>query len=314
MTSISIVIPTYDSAWSIERCIESVFQQDCSDVIEIIVIDDNSKDDTVNILMAMDYNIRLIKMNKNVGPGEARNKGIQAAFGEFIAFIDSDDIMLTNRLNEQASFLDANPDVALVFGGILFDNNPREIYMSAIQPSSEWRIMSDPYRHLWVSGAECIMPSTVMTRKRLLEQVGGFSSKFRCGEDFDLWLKLAQLGPFAYKSGPYAIMNATRLTNKLTKSKFVYLDGPMAVFHALLRDTMLLPHDRAIARTNCRKSIEMMLRYEWAEGFSKFNRTPLKHFRREFGYLFVTKWFLVRCIPSSIARFLRDIRNVRSAI
>ena len=120
MSKVSVIIPTYNSAEYITEAIESVLRQKHKD-IEIIVVDDGSIDNTKEILKPYieSKSIKYI-FQANKGPGAARNTGIRVAEGEFIAFLDSDDLYLDNALSKKVDLLMRYPKISLVFSDYYF--------------------------------------------------------------------------------------------------------------------------------------------------------------------------------------------------
>lgn len=110
MELVSIITPCYNSEQFIERTVESIIDQTYSNW-ELLVIDDFSSDNSVNIvkrLIKLDSRIKLVQLEKNYGAAVARNKGIELAKGRFIAFLDSDDLWLPNKLKTQVKFMEKN--------------------------------------------------------------------------------------------------------------------------------------------------------------------------------------------------------------
>ncbi|MCY7397965.1 MAG: glycosyltransferase [Sphingomonas bacterium] len=111
---VSVIIPVFNRAGMITEAIDSIRTQSLSD-LEIIVVDDGSSDGSVAVVEAIDEpRIRLLRHERNRGIPSARNTGLAAARGEFIAWLDSDDLARPRRLERQVAFLDAHPDIAMV--------------------------------------------------------------------------------------------------------------------------------------------------------------------------------------------------------
>ncbi len=206
--------------------------------MEVIVVDDGSVDRTWEILERYAGRV-LVLRQANAGPGAARNVGIQVSTGAFVAFMDSDDELIPGRLAMQLGYMVSHPQVVLSFGAIAFRSRPDVPYLSTLDLCDDWVVMPDPYRHLLTSGGECINTMTAMARRECLIRLGGFATRFRCGEDTDLWARLAELGPFAYHGRPMAVVNDTRPEGKLTRSRRVYTEGPKALIEILKRDRRL---------------------------------------------------------------------------
>jgi glycosyltransferase involved in cell wall biosynthesis len=180
---VSIIIPTYNRGWIIKEAIESVLAQDFID-FELIVVDDGSTDNTSEILHSYREDITVFQQN-NKGVSAARNRGLSEASGRFIAFLDSDDLWLPQKLSRQVDFFNSNPDALICqTEEIWIRNNVR------VNPKK---------RHKKPSGmifepslALCLVsPSAVMIRRSLFEKIGGFDETLPACEDYDLWLRIS---------------------------------------------------------------------------------------------------------------------------
>ncbi len=180
---VSVIIPTYNRGWIIKDAINSVLAQSYKDV-ELIVVDDGSTDHTPEILNLYQKDIRVIRQH-NQGVSAARNRGIEAASGRFIAFLDSDDLWLPHKLSRQVEFFSSTPDALICqTEEIWFRNNVR------VNPKK---------RHKKLSGmifepslALCLVsPSAVMIKRNLFDEVGIFDETLPACEDYDLWLRIS---------------------------------------------------------------------------------------------------------------------------
>src|SRR5512139_2667017 len=106
--TVSVVVPAYNAAWCVRKAVDSVLAQDFRD-FELIVVNDGSTDDTLAVLRGYGDAIRVVDQ-RNGGMSNARNAGIRAARGEFLAFLDSDDWWLPGKLGRQVALLRARPD------------------------------------------------------------------------------------------------------------------------------------------------------------------------------------------------------------
>lgn len=190
---VSVIVPTYNSAPYIVDAIESVLAQTYQN-LEIIVIDDGSNDNARGVLVPYRDKITYL-YQENRGVSAARNLGIGHAKGEYIAFLDADDIWLPGKLDRQMQFLEGNTNVALVFGDAeLFDVNRTDIPCPEQRMSKsrleERETPKDDVFELLLYG-NFITTSTVMLRRSCLERVGGFDESLRSVEDRDLWLRIA---------------------------------------------------------------------------------------------------------------------------
>jgi len=180
---VSIIIPTYNRGWIIKEAIDSVMVQDYRD-FELIIVDDGSTDNTTDILNSYRSDIMVFRQ-ENQGVSAARNRGLAEASGRFIAFLDSDDLWLPQKLFRQVEFFNKNPDAQIcqteetwIRKGVRV--NPKKRH------KKPWGMIFEP------SLALCLVsPSAVMIRRSLLEEVGGFDETLPACEDYDLWLRIS---------------------------------------------------------------------------------------------------------------------------
>lgn len=186
---VSVVIPTHNRADLLPRAIDSVLNQTYSN-FEIIVVSDGSTDNTEEVVKSYsvkDSRIRFIGYSPARGGNIARNTGIEAANGEYVAFLDDDDEWMTEKLERQISVMESNPDIGLVYTGV------RIIYVNEqVSYNAHAKAEGDLSKVILLDN--CIgTTSTVMMRKGLLIQAGKFDIKLRALQDFDLWIRVCQL-------------------------------------------------------------------------------------------------------------------------
>lgn len=181
---ISVIIPVHNRASTITRAIKSVLNQ-VHPADEIIVVDDGSDDGTSEILVNFGQVIKLIRQ-ENRGVSAARNAGIRAAIGNWIAFLDSDDEWLPEKLQNAENFIIENPG--------LFIFQSEEIW------NRRGRMVNPRKKHRKVGGSifkECIplcivSPSATLIHRDVLEKIGYFDESLPVCEDYDLWLRVAR--------------------------------------------------------------------------------------------------------------------------
>jgi glycosyltransferase involved in cell wall biosynthesis len=184
MTQVSVIIPTFNRATKIHRAISSVFSQTFKDY-EIIVVDDGSTDHTLEALVPLQDRITYLVHRKNRGVSTARNSGIKAANAPLIAFLDSDDYWLPEKLNVQVRFFKDHPEAVACQTEELWIRNGRRVNprQKHLKPSGDIFI---PSLKLCL-----VSPSAVMLKRSLLDQVGLFNEDFPVCEDYDLWLRIS---------------------------------------------------------------------------------------------------------------------------
>ena len=180
----SVVIPTYNRERYIARAIRSVLNQTCDDY-EVIVVDDGSTDRTRRIVREFGRQVRYIRQ-PNRGPSEARNTGIRAARGRYVAFLDSDDVFLPKKLEENKSFLERNPQCNFLYSWYYDVRGGRRRLRKGKQYEDLERFRYRLYRRDFT-----IRTSTVVVRRSSFEKVGLFHPRYRYSQDWDMWLRLA---------------------------------------------------------------------------------------------------------------------------
>jgi len=187
---VSVVIPTYNRAKTIIRAIDSVLNQTYTN-LELLVIDDNSKDDTERVIQEhlSDSRFRYIKLSKNIGGGGARNKGIEEAKGKYIAFQDSDDEWMLDKLEKQMAIFATYPDVDVVFARIQNNGEPNTAFPKRDITESKnlyIELLKDNY----------IGTVTAIIKKEKLIRVNGFDQSLPRLQDWDLFIRLSQIAKF----------------------------------------------------------------------------------------------------------------------
>ncbi|HML74100.1 MAG TPA: glycosyltransferase family A protein [Anaerohalosphaeraceae bacterium] len=200
---ISVVIAAYNAAATIERAVRSVLAQ-TRRADEILVVDDGSRDDTAQIAGQISKSVLVVRQ-ANTGSSVARNTGIEAASGDWIAFLDADDEWLPDKLRLQEAFLDANPELVWGYSNF-FAAHSGIISKKAVLPNriSDNDVFDD-YLHAYCGGLYA-WTGTLLIQKRVFEKTGLFEPGMKRGQDTDLWFRIAYLYPrVGYVSAPLAI-------------------------------------------------------------------------------------------------------------
>lgn len=189
---VSVVIPAYNAGHLVEAAVASVARQTLKD-LEVVLVDDASNDDTIlrarTCLLRHGLRHTILRMEQNRGPAAARNCGVAAAEGEYVAFLDTDDEWLPGKLESQVGLMDANPSVTLCGCQALWVDEDGRV----VEPLFEklptlfvqgWK------RLLW----HCYVATPCVMVRRDDLGVHPFDPALRVGEDRDLWIKLASNG------------------------------------------------------------------------------------------------------------------------
>lgn len=180
---VSVVLPTYNRCRLVCRAIDSVLDQSYR-AYELIVVDDGSTDATADRLASYGDRITVIKQ-ANRGVSAARNAGIQAASGEFIALLDSDDVWLPQKLERQLAFFKANPKAVICQTEEIWIRNGVRVNPGKRHKKHRGMIFEKTLPLCLVS------PSAVMIRKSLFDEAGLFDESLPACEDYDLWLRIS---------------------------------------------------------------------------------------------------------------------------
>lgn len=179
---VSIVIPMYNMEKYVADCIESCLDQTYND-IEIIVVDDCSTDKSIEVVKKFGMNISLAFSCENKGVSAARNRGMQHARGEYIVFLDADDMLTPNSIMARAKYLDANRNVSMVWGKAYKINQERNNYKWG------YRKCMASYGSLEVYSRRC-NAQTIMWRRRVFEKYGLYYEGLRSKEDKEMLYRL----------------------------------------------------------------------------------------------------------------------------
>lgn len=211
--TLSVIIPTHNRANLLKKAIESVRKQTFQD-LEIIIINDASTDETEQLLQhlaALDNRIRVITNQKSLGGSKSRNMGISASKGEWIAFLDDDDIWLPKKIERQLTMLSNHPN-ALACSCAFIVNYPFMIKKVRLTPSHislNSLLISNS-----LGGA-----SVCVCSARVVKQMGGFDENLRSAQDWDLWVRLRLMGEIVSINEPlvhYQVHFNYRISNDMS--------------------------------------------------------------------------------------------------
>ncbi len=213
MPQVSVIIPTFNSADTLAEAIESVLAQTSRDY-EIIVVDDGSTDGTRAVAERYANCIRYTAQQHR-GPSAARNKGLGCASGEYVAFLDADDVFLSRKLELQCAFLDRHSEIDVVYSdgfkwnGDADAERPEPLFS---QSGLLCTGLGKPSASLPILAIQNAFPIHVaLARRSCIAGIGGFDEGLGGLEDWDLWFRLAQSQSFAFLDGAVAKYRQTRL-------------------------------------------------------------------------------------------------------
>jgi glycosyltransferase involved in cell wall biosynthesis len=186
--TVSVVIPCYNVEAFIGEAIGSVLTQ-TRPALEILVVDDASTDRTAEIIERQP--VELIRLDRNRGPSTARNAAIRRARGDYVAFLDADDVWDPEHLAIVAGLLDAIPPAVVAYSAVRFTGARSGSWGPTVAPEQ----LFNPIPGLIRQSDQPPQMSAVIRRTALLE-VGGYDDAYRYAQDYDLWMRLGRYGPF----------------------------------------------------------------------------------------------------------------------
>jgi glycosyltransferase involved in cell wall biosynthesis len=197
MPLVSVIIPTYNRASLVERAIRSVLTQTFTDY-ELIVVDDGSHDSTRDLLASFDSRIAVLSQ-PNRGVAAARNLGIRASTGELVAFLDSDDEWLPEKLTAQVACYDAADPFFICHTDEIWMRDGQEVRQRAVHQKQGGRFFERALERCLIS------PSSVVISRKLLDRCGWFDETLPAAEDYDLWLRITAFHEVCFIPRPLVI-------------------------------------------------------------------------------------------------------------
>lgn len=229
---ISVIVTCYNGAPWIREALCSVLQQTADVPLELIVVDDNSRDNTVEVIDSLhDPRVRIIRNQVNVGPAKARNQAIQEARYPWLAFNDQDDVWLSDKLARQCAILETHPELDGVAGGyarLARDGKSRwvgRLLHRRWSPSHSPRL-SDPPHYQPALHGPCYIQS-LLVRKQTMLQIGGFREALPIAFDPDLFLRLGEVARLGAVEDPVFLyrLSLTSMTGSVDLNVLQFLGG-----------------------------------------------------------------------------------------
>ena len=261
---VSVVLPSYNTAQYIGEALNSVFSQTHLNY-EVIVVNDGSPDtlELERVLAPFLDRISYIK-KANGGVASARNAGIRASTGDFIATLDSDDLFEPNWLRVQVQYMQDHPETGLVYGdGIVFgENQPQKRVMEMCPSDGEVTFEA------LITERCCVPTSGMLVRRKAIFDAGLFDEKLRWGEDFDLWLRIVKSGHWiAYHRE--VIFRYRRHAGGVSTQSTTLLRHSSAVLTKMLERNDLTPRERTVVLETRKKFEGRILFHDGKDAFEK---------------------------------------------
>ena len=295
-----MVIPVYNGEKHVREALESVFAQTFHDY-EIICVDDGSTDRSHEIVKSYGEKVVYCRQ-ENGGPSSARNKAIDISRGEYIAFLDQDDLWYPDKLEQQVGFLRRNPDVAMVHSNINISLDDVVVHNGLEIGKRQY---SDSVFEELCMG-NFINSITVVVRRTILDRTGCFDESFRLAQDYDLWLRVAAEHKIAFQDeilGEYRLHggNSSKGNLGVIKDDINILNKIRSMYPALVSN---IPDGKVNAR---------YYQKYYMLGYGHFCNYDLVEARKYFLKALRMKKTSLRTLTYIISTFLREntIRRVR---
>ena len=265
---ISVIIPTYNRASLIKRALQSVLDQEYPD-LEVIVVDDSSSDNTEEVVKSLhDERIKFIRHTRNKGANAARNTGIRAASGEFIAFQDSDDEWMPGKLAKQmAAFEQAPADIGVVYTAFWRIEGEKKAYTPAGDVlTTNGFLLEELLRRNFIT------TQSILIKKECLDKVGLFDETMPRLQDWELLLRLSEHYPFLFIDEPLvkvyhtsdsitanqqALVDALLLMLEKHYAAFTHHPKILANFYCYIGQQLFLAGERSKSLHYCAKALGM---------------------------------------------------------
>ena len=217
MIDVSIIIPVYNAGALIDRCLDSVFGQVGNHNIEVILIDDGSTDNSVELIRRRKEQDRIKLLNQaNSGPSKARNRGITEAKGKYLAFLDADDYWLPEFIDNTIAFMSIHDDVIAVSVAqrhlTTSGNHESPKHWSELAPSDG--IILDNFFDFW-SQHNHICTGSILIRTDIAKKSNGMREDLRICEDLEYWAYLSIWGKFGYLPKLLFVSDGAKVTKEI---------------------------------------------------------------------------------------------------
>lgn len=210
---ISVIIPTYNRKDIILESIHSVLAQEPKNY-ELIIVDDGSTDGTTDYLESLHLPVKILR-KENSGVASARNMGVKNAQGEYIAFLDSDDLWLPGILKAQLKYLEKHPKIPLVYTNQILDIKGEKVGITRFGVMNMTHEQKSKFDLPGFAQSPPIHTSSVMIRKFIFDEIGYFNENLKIHEDTDMWNRISEKYHLGYIDKPLAVFRWEKDPNHL---------------------------------------------------------------------------------------------------
>ena len=194
---LSIIIPVFNKSKLINRCLDSIFSQTTQYTYEVILVDDGSTDDSVELIKARKENSIILYEQQNAGPSVARNKGVELSHGKYCAYLDADDYWEDGFIEKTVSFLEEHDDcVAVNVAQRHLTVSGEHIAPSCYKEYSKPLVLDDFFT-FWAEYMH-VCTGSVVIRSEVIKQSGGMRTDLRITEDLEFWALVSTYGSWGF--------------------------------------------------------------------------------------------------------------------
>ena len=299
---VSAIVPAFNAQRYVREAIDSILGQTYAN-IEVLVVDNASTDDTAREIKSYGERVTYLREDKK-GPSAARNRGLKHCRGEFIAFLDADDLWLPDKTERQLQFLAAHPEYGICYSHYEFID-------------ADGKPLERPHRHRPLSGwvFEALLKlevsvgtGTVMIRRECIEKVGDFEEQLMTAEDTNLYIRLAKYYQYGYLSGPVARYRVH--PQGLTKTEGVRRGTFQSLDCLVDRYPELHPSGNApMAQGYAIRHLGRAKRRFFGRDYREARHHALKSVR--YRPLSLEAWYFLglSCLPARLIDFVRTLRS-----
>lgn len=272
MPKISVIIPTYNRADLLKEAVDSVLAQTYQD-FELLIIDDGSTDHTRELLVSYETHVTYL-FQENRGVSNARNLGIRSSTGQYITLLDSDDLWLPSKLEQQVTVMEQDPNLQLC--------HTEETWIRRgvrVNPKKKHQKYGG-YIFPCCLPLCVISPSSVMIRRMLFDEVGYFDEELPACEDYDLWLRITKTYPVHFIETPLIIKRGGH-DDQLSRKYWGIDRFRIQALEKLLQTGDLTPEQRKQTLQELRCKCEIMAQGSWKrqkiKEWERYRQIPLKY-------------------------------------
>jgi len=268
---VSVIIPVYNGEAYIAQAVRSALDQEHA-AKEIIVVNDGSTDGTLAVLRSFGDAIRIVDQ-VNGGPPQARNAGLHVARGDYLAFLDADDVWVQGKLAAQVAHMQTHPEVGACYTRwhVWAPDAVGVFTLPEFARQPLLNVPVDPVRSGWIYGRllfDCeLLTTTVMIRRTVMQQVGEFDVGLWNGDDYDYWIRLSRAAPITCLDAPGAMYRV--VPNSVSRKPRETNDEHVVITSALKRYGLTGPGGVHVDAAAMRKRIDGLV---FQHGYTHLHR------------------------------------------